>query len=85
MDTPAPADGEVRELKERPTSAVPVRLSLGQTSFLAALFLVQGYCELLHGIGPLRRFEFLPLLLTSVSCAVAIVYSWGHFMILSFL
>lgn len=55
-----------------------------QSLYMSLLLLLQVYCIFLHGFGPLKRLEFLPLLLTSVTCAGAIIFSWGHFLCLYF-
>lgn len=48
-----------------------------ESIYVILLLLVQVYCLLLHGsFGFLAGLEFLPLLLTSVSCAVGIIWSW---------
>lgn len=52
-------------------------LSPFQLLYIVVLVLVQVYCTFLHGgLGFLKRYEFLPLLMTSVSCAVGVVWSW---------
>ena len=58
----------------------PTCLTRLQLLFLCVLLLIQFYCLFVHGLfGFLSRLEFLPLLLTSVSCAVGIVWSWMLF------
>lgn len=52
-------------------------LSPFQSLYVVVLLLVQVYCIFLHGVqGFLKHYEFLPLLMTSVSCAVGVVWSW---------
>ena len=94
VHTPAPTEADnlpgiaASKEKQPPSPHSPgsphtsLLLSRAQTGYVAVLLLVQVYCEFLHSFGPLRRFQFLPLLLTSVSCAVAVVWSWGHFLTL---
>lgn len=53
-------------------------LSRLESLYLLFLLLVQFYCLFLHGLGGfLARYEFLPLMLTSLSCSVGVVWSWG--------
>lgn len=48
--------------------------------YLAFLAIVQVYCCFLHDLfGIQSRLEFLPLLLTSVSSAIGVIYSWTLF------
>ena len=48
--------------------------------FVSVLLLIQFYCLFVHGLfGFMSRLEFLPLLLTSVGCAVGVVWSWLAF------
>ena len=63
-------------------SSLALPLSRPQALYLALVLLVQLYCHFLHAYGPLRRLEFLPLVLTSVTCAVAILWTWTHTLIL---
>ena len=51
-----------------------------QLGFVSVLLLIQFYCLFVHGLfGFMSRLEFLPLLLTSVGCAVGVVWSWLAF------
>lgn len=88
-DTPAPMDTNPLGLKQDMPSHTSPRhagqgwgwpLSRFQAIYIVFVLLVQVYCVFVHGFGPLKRLEFLPLLLTSVSCAVAVFSSWGHFL-----
>lgn len=92
-DTPAPADSEpplpgiqAKKLAHLSHSSLDIALlvSPAQTVYVLVLLLVQVYCLFVHGFGPMKRLEFLPLVLTSVSCAIAVLLSWGKFMHLSF-
>ena len=48
-----------------------------ESIYVILLLLVQVYCLFVHGsFGFLAGLEFFPLLLTSVSCAVGIIWSW---------
>lgn len=48
-----------------------------ESIYVIVLLFVQVYCLFVHGsFGFLAALEFLPLLLTSVSCAVGIIWSW---------
>lgn len=64
----------LRHLK--PANLLPC-LTCWDTLLLVLLLAVQVYCCGLHGLGGLlANLPFLPLLLTSVSCAVAILWAW---------
>ena len=55
-------------------------LSPLQLFFVCFLLIIQFYCLFVHSLfGFLSRLEFLPLLLTSVSCAIGVVWSWLAF------
>lgn len=55
----------------------PVLFNMADKLYLIFLVVVQVYCCFLHDIlGLQSRLEFLPLLLTSVSTAIGVVYSW---------
>ena len=46
-------------------------------AYLTISVVVQLYCQFVHGTGGfLAHFEFLPLLLTSVSCSVGLLCTW---------
>ena len=48
-----------------------------ETAYIILLLMVQVYCLFIHGTGGLLvHLEFLPLLLTSVTCAIGILWSW---------
>ena len=67
----------LRRLK--PASIQPY-LTCWDTFLLALLFAVQVYCCGLHGLGGfLSHLPFLPLLLTSISCAAVILWAWLFF------
>ncbi|CAN8006608.1 unnamed protein product [Ixodes hexagonus] len=52
-------------------------LAPGEWLGMSVLALILVYAELVHPFTPVaKRLQFLPLLLTSVSCAVCIVYAW---------
>ena len=52
-------------------------LNMADKLYLIFLVVVQAYCCFLHDLFGLQsRLEFLPLLLTSVSTAIGVVYSW---------
>ena len=53
------------------------KLTFMDTIMVAVLVLIQVYCICFHGLfGFLSNFAFLPLLLTSVSCAIVVVWTW---------
>lgn len=84
--TPAPADAAAPppQLRLKKQQLVGAGFSWLQFSFMALVLLVQVYCVFLHWCGPLKRLQFLPLMLTSVTCAGAVLLSWGHFLVLFF-
>lgn len=52
-------------------------LTSGEWLGMSILAVVQVYVELVHPFLPAaKRLQFLPLMLTSVSCAVCILYAW---------
>lgn len=52
-------------------------LSPLQSAYITVILLIQVYCTFVHGVnGFLARYEFLPLLLTSVSCSMGVLWSW---------
>ncbi len=55
-------------------------LNIPETLFLSGLIPLEFYCNFLHGaMGLDRKAPFLPLMLTSVYCAVGILYCFLHF------
>lgn len=59
-----------------------VQLSRLELFYLVGLGALQIYCSAVHGLlGLQSSFPFLPLLLTSVYCALGVVYSWICFYI----
>ena len=85
-DSPLKNTSRQRTTTKSPPTSTPTSLKLcsgaacltpSQLLFVCVLVLIQFYCLCVHGsFGFLSRLEFLPLLLTSVSCAVGIVWSW---------
>ena len=52
-------------------------LSLLEKLYIIALLVVQVYCLVLHGVVDVEgKYPFLPLLFTSVGCAVGVSWSW---------
>lgn len=52
-------------------------LKSAELAYLAGCILVQIYCLFLHGAGGfLSHLEFLPLLLTSITCALGVIWTW---------
>ena len=80
-----PSKMSQRQLENTETlskSAVQYQQSLSgtETLYIVCLVLIQLYCLLIHGLfGFMKHFEFLPLLLTSVSCALGVVWTWVKF------
>lgn len=75
-----------KEKKDKDSSSFPsppsLPLSRPQGLYMVLVLLVQLYCQFLHAHGPLSRLQFLPLMLTSVTCAVAVLWTWAHTLIL---
>ena len=47
------------------------------TLIIVSLVLIQIYCIGFHGIGGfLANLTFLPLLLTSISCSIVVIWTW---------
>lgn len=80
MDTcRTPTVDSLAESSENTNSSDAIFPGLNQfeSIYVIFLFLVQVYCLFVHAsFGFLASLEFLPLLLTSVSCAVGIIWSW---------
>lgn len=52
-------------------------LTVLEMGYLFLCIIVQVYCLFIHGsLGFLSHFEFLPLLLTSLTCSVGVLWSW---------
>ncbi|KAJ1559649.1 glycosyl transferase, partial [Cladochytrium tenue] len=89
---PAKKDGD--ETAAAAAAALPrkheeAEIGLGlspiEAAYLWGLVGVQAYADVVHGwlAGPGGRLEFLPLMLTSVYCAVGVVYAWARLLALT--
>ncbi|KAI9487064.1 MAG: glycosyltransferase family 57 protein [Benjaminiella poitrasii] len=56
-------------------------LSTIEKNYLAGLFLLQAYTGFGHSLLFGDRLEFLPLMVTSLYCALGIMYGWAFFML----
>ena len=65
-------------LRRKPThSVLGEQLKTTDFAYLCGCILVQVYCLLLHGVGGLLSdFIFLPLLLTSITCSLGVIWTW---------
>ena len=74
--TPAKSAQAPPSSTPRPPSLLPF-LSSVEKVYIIALLAVQVYCLALHGVLDAEgKYPFLPLLLTSVGCAVGVGWSW---------
>lgn len=57
-------------------------LSAMELNYLFGLALLQCYTGFIHDIiFGVDRLQFLPLMATSLYCAIGIVYGWSYFML----
>ncbi len=73
---------EPKAVKPSTTQCVSNETWLSKIELVYVVFLlvIQVYCIGVHGLLPFtKHLEFFPLLLTSVSCAVGIVWTWLQF------
>lgn len=79
-DVQSPDISPTTSLSSLVPSSTLSQLSLLETLYVTLLVMVQFYSLFVHGLfGFLSRFEFIPLMLTSVSCAVGIIWTWLQF------
>lgn len=57
-------------------------MSTMEVNYLYGLVLLQCYTGFIHNmVFGADRLQFLPLMITSLYCAVGIVYGWTYFML----
>ncbi|KAI7900736.1 glycosyltransferase family 57 protein [Cokeromyces recurvatus] len=52
-----------------------------EKNYLAGMFLLQAYTEFGHVLIFGDKLQFLPLMVTSLYCAIGIIYGWAYFML----
>ncbi|RHZ64634.1 hypothetical protein Glove_321g45 [Diversispora epigaea] len=68
-----------------PKSKISMFIYLAENIYVCGFVVLQFFCGVLHQIVFKNEYEFLPLLVTSVYCALGIVYSWFRFTLIYFL
>lgn len=68
-----------------PRSKFSTFIFLAENIYICGFVVLQFFCGVIHQIIFKNEYEFLPLLVTSVYCALGIIYSWFRFTLIYFL